>query len=145
MSEYGFGEIDPHALSRIETTFRNLDSLVTDTEYDSPLNPTELRVFLGAGFDSEEGRFDVRWGETGMYAFHYTEFSGLDFRFDRHPNPHSSEKHFHPPPEASRDQAERSCIEVESSELVARAVHRCFRTALDHSDLTQLNLLTDPP
>lgn len=124
-----FGPIDSTALSHIRTLFDDTEPLVEETEFDDPIAPTLLRVYLVDGFGSP-GRFDIRWSEYDQYSIHYTE-TDLDCRFDFHPNPHSSNKHFHPPPDARSTAAVRSCIEVQRPELVALAVVQCWRAALD--------------
>jgi hypothetical protein len=139
----GFGPIDTTALSHVRTLFEETEPLVDRTEFDDPIAPTVLRIHLTDGFESN-GRFDLRWSEYDYYSVHYTE-PGLDFRFDRHRNPHSPEKHFHPPPDAPSDSAVRSCIEVERPELVSLAVIQCWRDALDAEDPSVLNDAEDPP
>lgn len=80
-----------------------------------------------------------------MYSFHYVDSADVNWRFDRHPNTHSPETHFHPPPDASTDDARPSCIEVEEVSLVTRAVHAMWRAAYEHDDLSRLNSLSNPP
>lgn len=144
--EHGtFGPIDPDALHRIRDVFVRHEPLVETADVDSPVRPTTLSVTVTAGFDSP-GRFDVRWSRHEFYSYHYQEpDDGIGFRFDRHPNPHSPEKHFHPPPDASREAAEPSCIEVELPDVVTLAVLEAWRHALDHGDVAFVNRLDDPP
>ena len=69
---------------------------------------------MGEGFGSNpSGRFDIVWTERDCYNFHYIETDGVDFRFDRHPEPNVPQKHFHEPPDANTSVL--SCIEVEQS------------------------------
>jgi hypothetical protein len=138
-----FGPIDSTALTHIRTLFCETEPLVNETEFDDPIAPTVLHVHLTTGFGSS-GRFDIRWSEYDYYSIHYTE-PDLDWRFDRHPNPHSLEKHFHPPPNAPSKSAVRSCIEVERPELVALAVSQCWRDALETDDPSILNDADNPP
>lgn len=46
----------------------------------------------------------IRWYEIGDFSVHYSEqyrdSADQDFRWGRHPNPHNSRDHFHPPPDA---------------------------------------------
>lgn len=136
-----FGPIDRGALTTLRTLFDETEPLVTHTGFDDPLNPRVLRIEVSEGFETA-GRFDVRWSEFEYYSFHYTE-PELDVRFDRHPNTHSPEKHFHPP-NASRA-AIQSCIEVERVELVGLAVLGQWRIALERNDPTILNEGDNPP
>lgn len=131
-----FGPIDRTALAHLRTLFDETEPLVDHTAYDDPLDPRVLRVELSEGFGTA-GRFDVRWSDLEYYSFHYTE-PGLDARFDRHPNTHSPEKHFHPPPNAAKAAAE-SCIELERVEPVGLAVLGRWRTALTRDDPAVLN------
>jgi len=54
-------------------------------------------------------RFEIRWYQNEDFNFHYQEIhqDGVwKCRWDRHPNTHNSRGHFHPPPTASRIDAE---------------------------------------
>lgn len=57
----------------------------------------------------EEARLDIRWYTNGDYTFHYIETHAdgdrWQCRWDRHPNPHTSRAHFHPPPDAHSEDA----------------------------------------
>jgi len=120
-----FGSTDTTSLEAFRDVFLE-EPLVERAEFDDLTNPRELRVRLSDGVTSE-GSFTVRWSARGYYSVHYSEEKDVQFRFDRHPNPHSPQKHFHPPPDASTQDAEPSCIEVETDELVARAVLKLWR------------------
>jgi hypothetical protein len=80
-----------------------------------------------------------------MYSFHYADTEDVNWRFGRHPNTHSPEKHFHPPPDAATADAEHSCIAVTEVSLVTRAVHALWRAAYDHDDTGRLNSRSNPP
>ncbi|MFC7213478.1 hypothetical protein ACFQO4_05190 [Saliphagus sp. GCM10025334] len=139
-----FGPIYLPALRRIRDLWRTLEPLVDETSYDDPIAPTELHIELGDGIGAADGaRLDVQWSERGMYSFHYVDTDEVNWRFDRHPNTHSPEKHFHPPVQAVT--AEPSCITVEEVSLVTRAVHAMWRAAYDHGDVSRLNSFTNPP
>jgi hypothetical protein len=141
-----FGPIYLPALQRIRTLWLDLEPLVADTRYDDRVSPTELRIELVEGVGATDtARLDVQWSERGMYGFHYTDDDGTDWRFDRHRNTHSAEKHFHPPPDAVADDAEPSCITVEEVSPVTRAVHALWRAAYDHDDLDRLNSRSNRP
>lgn len=139
----GFGPPDGASLVAIRDTFERYEPLVESTGFDSTFDPQVLIITVAVGFE-EPGRFDVRWSTTDSYGFHYTE-DDLDFRFDNHPNPHSPREHFHPPPAASTEDAEPSCIEVELAERVTLAVIQCWRSALESDDLSRLNAAENPP
>lgn len=142
--QQGFGPVDLTALRRIRDVFDRHEPLVVDNEL-ATIQPETLTITLSEGFTAP-GRFDIRWSERGYYSFHYREHDGeLEFRFDRHPNPHSPEKHFHPPPDASTENADSSCIEVELPELVALAVLQVWRGALDAGDVSMVNTVENPP
>lgn len=139
------GPIDYDALQRVRDLFLEHEPLVTHHDLGDRLDPQlELAISVDEGFgDSPRGRFDIVWTERDYYNFHYTEAGGIDFRFDRHPEPHAPEKHFHEPPSADRRVA--SCIEVEQVEIVTRAVLKCWRTALNRDDPSLVNTQSNPP
>jgi hypothetical protein len=141
-----FGVIYLPALQRIRNLWLDLEPLVETTAYDDPVSPTELHIELGDGLGTAgAARVDIQWSERDMYSFHYVDGDGVNWRFDRHPNTHSPEVHFHPPPDASTAAAEPSCIEVTEVSLVTRAVHAMWRAAYDHDDPSRLNGLSNPP
>jgi len=119
-----FGAVDTTSLVAIREVFFE-EPLVDSAELDDITNPRELIISLSDGVDSL-GKFTIKWSINGNYSIHYSE-EDVDFRFDHHPNPHSPMKHFHPPPDASREGAEKSCIGVELDELVARGVLKAWR------------------
>ncbi|MEF8786198.1 MAG: hypothetical protein V5A45_09725 [Haloarculaceae archaeon] len=139
------GPIDYEALKEIRDIFLATEPLVSHHTLDGRLDPRpELSVTVEAGFGSSPGgRFDIVWTETNCYHFHYTEEDGIEFRFDRHPEPNAPPKHFHEPPDATSRVS--SCIEVEPPELVTRAVLKCWRTALSEDDPSKLNSKSNPP
>ncbi len=102
-----FGPIYLPALQRIRDRWLDLEPLVDDTGYDDIVGPTELQISLSDGLgDAGNARLDIQWSELGMYSFHYVDNDGVNWRFDRHPNTHSPEIHFHPPHEAATTDAE---------------------------------------
>lgn len=141
----GFGPIYLPALQRIRTLWIKLEPLVKSASFDDIVSPTELHVTLTDGLGTAEtARFDIRWSEREMYSFHYIDSNDINWRFDRHPNPHSPNAHFHPPPDASTDDAVSSCIGVTEVSLVTRAVHAMWREAYRHY-LDRLNSFSNPP
>lgn len=139
------GPVDYEALQRIRDIFREYEPLVTQSDLGDRLDPQiELNITVGDGFgECPRGRFDIVWTERDCYNFHYTESAGIDFRFDRHPDPHAPEKHFHEPPDANTRVP--SCIEVEPADIVTLAVLKCWRTALNQDDPTLVNTRSNPP
>lgn len=141
-----FGPIYLPALQRIRSLWLHLEPLVEQTSYDDIVSPTELHVALTDGLGTADtARIDIQWSELDMYSFHYVDTDDMNWRFDRHPNTHSSEIHFHPPPYASTAAAEPSCIDVTEVSLVTRAVHAMWRAAYDHDEVSRLNSLSNPP
>ena len=141
-----FGTIYIPALQRIRTLWLDLEPLVADTEYDDPVEPTELRIELTDGLgDAESARFDIQWSDLDNYSFHYVDSTDVNWRFDRHPNTHSPEQHFHPPPDARTVDAESSCVHISEVSLVTRAVHKLWRVAYESGDQDRLNSLSNPP
>lgn len=57
----------------------------------------------------QDARLEIRWYTNGDYNFHYVETHSTkevwQCRWDRHPNPHTSRTHFHPPPDARSAEA----------------------------------------
>lgn len=57
----------------------------------------------------EAARIEIRWYENDDYNFHYVETDSAgsvwQCRWDRHPNPHATRTHFHPPPAARSAEA----------------------------------------
>lgn len=141
-----FGRMDIPALNRIRNRWLDLEPLVDETYYDDIVSPTELHVELTDGLGAADtARFDIQWSERGMYSFHYVDTGGVNWRFDRHPNTHSPEAHFHPPPDAVTGEARPSCIDVTEVSLVTRAVHTLWRAAYENDDLDRLNSVSNPP
>lgn len=70
-----------------------------------------LRVELSGDYfpDDASARFESRWYRNDDFTFHYQEErqeSVWKCRWDRHPSSHNARDHFHPPPDASRANAE---------------------------------------
>ncbi|ELY67097.1 hypothetical protein [Natrinema versiforme] len=140
------GAPDVTTMRRLREFFRQAEPLVETAEFDDVLDPQELRVEYGDGIGAAEWcRLDITWYKSGAYRFHYVDGNDVNWRFDRHPNSHSPEKHFHEPPDAPAETAARSCIEVEEHRLVARAVAKLWRRAYEQDDPSILNTATNPP
>ncbi|WP_436346761.1 hypothetical protein [Natronorubrum sp. FCH18a] len=140
------GPIDWGALQTVERVFRDrLDGLVTTTEYvPNAIDPVELRLSIGTGFEAGSSRFDVQWWTNHGYKYHYSE-RDLEFRFGWEIRPKSRypEKHFHPPEDPSVHR--ESCITHEEPELVTLAVLTCWWNALEADDPSILNATENPP
>ncbi|MBX0297400.1 hypothetical protein [Haloarcula nitratireducens] len=141
-----FGPIYLPALQRIRDIWLEIEPLVDATAYDDVVAPTELQISLTDGLgDAENARLDIQWSELGMYSFHYVDAADVNWRFDRHPNTHSPEIHFHPPPDAATTAAKPSCIDVTEVSLVTRAVHAMWRAAYEDDEPDRLNSTSNPP
>jgi len=140
------GSLDEVALDEIRTVFETQEPLVTEVGFPDLIDPQELKVHLETGIGTaDEARFDIRWFQTGYYNVHYTESAGRDFRWNYHPKAGAPDKHFHPPPDATSTNPEPSCITTEHPELVARAVHKLWRRAVDTGQFAELNTAENPP
>ena len=140
------GAPDVTTMRRLRDVFEGDEPLVETADFDSVLDPQELRVEYSDGIDDADWcRLDITWYKSGAYRFHYVDEAGVNWRFDRHPNPHSPEKHFHGPPDAPSETAEPSCIDVEEPRLVARAVAKLWRRAYEAGDFSDLNAASNPP
>ena len=103
--------IDRSVLERMRSRFARSQLF----EWSELVEATKLhlRVELSADYypDEASARFEVRWYRNNDFNFHYQEERNGDMwlcRWDRHPNAHNSRDHFHPPPEASRIDAENA-------------------------------------
>lgn len=133
------GPVDYPVLRQIRDLLLEEEPLVESAGFDDPVNPTELVVEFTSGLE-RSGRFEISWWASGAYRFHYTEPSGIDFRFDNHPKADAPDAHFHPPPEAGP--ARPSFLTgVAQPQVVTRAIlSRWRRAILDGSGLDALNL-----
>lgn len=140
------GPPDPTVMQEIRDRFLEHEPLVESAGFDSVLHPRELIVSFEDGIGpADRCRMEVTWFQSGAYRFHYVDDGGVNWRFGRHPNPHSPEKHFHEPPDAASTTAVESCVRVEEPKLVALAVLKLWRRAYERSDFGILNDADDPP
>ena len=140
------GVPDVMTMRQIRELVTQEEPLVERAEFDSVLDPQELRVRFADGIgDAEWCRLDVTWYTSGAYRFHYVDADDGNWRFDKHPNPHSAETHFHPPPDAPSETATRSRIRVAEPRLVARAVMKLWRRAYETDTFADLNSAENPP
>jgi hypothetical protein len=146
------GAVDRSALLTIRETVTAYEPLATAT-LDDFLNPETLQLRLSDGLGpADSGRIDVQWTVHGDYAFHYTDPTGMNCRWDKHPHggdySHVDDlAHFHPPPDAAStpEIVENSCITHPSAELVTRAVLKLWRAAYHADSYDPLNAGRNPP
>lgn len=140
------GAPDSTILRIIRDLFLHEEPLIEEISFDNILDPQELRVrFMDGIGDASWCRLEITWYRSGAYRFHYVDENDDNWRFDRHPNGHSSEKHFHEPPDADSETAQPSCILVEEPRLVARAVLNLWRRAYETESFRELNTAQNPP
>jgi len=101
--------IDRAVLERLQSRFagRRLFESV-DLVEDGNLH---LRAALSPDYYPRDAsaRLEIRWYRNDDFTVHYQEEhrdEGWKCRWDRHPNSHNSRDHFHPPPDASRTDAD---------------------------------------
>lgn len=140
------GKPDVDVMTDVRNLYLAEEPLVVDYSWNDPVDRRELHVHFSAGIgDVDRSRLDVTWYTSGAHKFHYVDEEGRNWRFDRHPNDHSPEKHFHEPPHADSRTAAPSCISVEEPGLVARAVLKLWRRAVATDSFDQLNNARNPP
>lgn len=101
--------IDRSVLGRLQSRLagmRLVESAILDER-----GSRQLRVELAADYYPTEvaARVEIRWYRNDDFNVHYQEHQQgetWECRWDRHPNPHNSREHFHPPPAASHADAE---------------------------------------
>ncbi|MFW5950389.1 MAG: hypothetical protein ACOCR6_03530 [archaeon] len=101
--------IDRAILDQIR--FRLTGSRQTDTAHIVEDGKCHLRVELSPDYYPNEAsaRLEIRWYRNDDFTIHYVEQRDegtWHCRWDRHPNGHNARDHFHPPPAASRGQAQ---------------------------------------
>ena len=144
------GPIDGPSLFDFRDAFERLEPMATG-QIDDPVDPTTVTINLADGIGSaSSARLDVRWTTTNDYNIHYTDSEGRNLRWDVHPHEFprpAGDNHFHPPPNATStpDDVETSCIEVSEVEIVARAVHACWRLSYDQGRVDEINAIENPP
>jgi hypothetical protein len=146
------GPIDRAALLTIRDVIEREEPLAAPS-LDDYLDPRVLNVPLKDGLcDAASARLDVEWTTRGDYKFHYTDTTGVNFRWDRHPhggdyNRIQGLNHYHPPPDATAepDSVDASCIEQSVAELVTRAVLTLWRVAYHKDSYEPLNAAQNPP
>jgi len=139
------GSPDVDVMTDVRDLFLAEEPLVEDYYWNDPIYKRELHIHFSEGIDADWSRLDVTWYTSGAYKFHYVDENGHNWRFDRHPNDHSEERHFHEPPDAASSTAVKSCIRVDEPGLVARAVMKLWRRAVVTGRFDELNTASNPP
>ena len=103
--------IDRSVLERMRSRFAGRRMFESATIVED--GKRHLRVELSDDYFPNEAsaRFEIRWYRNDDFNFHYQEErpdGAWKCRWDRHPNAHNSRDHFHPPPAASRIDAENA-------------------------------------
>jgi len=119
--------IDRSVLERIQSRFatsRTFESAEIVEE-----EKQHLRVELSHEYypDETSARFEIRWYRNDDLNVHYQEDrqdSAWKCRWDRHPNRHNSRGHFHPPPAASRTDAEDARWSNDHRDVIRLAIDR---------------------
>ena len=91
---------------------------------------TQVTVSFDPGQYPEQvraARLEIQWYTNGDYNLHYIETHRSErewqCRWDRHPNPHTTRTHFHPPPTArSNDAVPDSPSDRHPSAMFARTL-----------------------
>lgn len=143
--EGDIGTPDVDVMTDIRNLFLDEEPLIENYAWNDPIYKRELHIHFSEGIDADWSRLDVTWYTSGAYKFHYVDENDQNWRFDRHPNTHSEEKHFHEPPDVDSRSAVRSCIQVEEPELVARAVWKLWRRGVMTSSFEEANSGQNPP
>ncbi len=97
--------IDRPVLEFLQTRLQATAQAARATTTDSS-GPLELYVTLALSYypeTVEEASLTVRWYTNDDFKIHYREVHpdhAWECRWDRHPNPHNTRDHFHPPPTA---------------------------------------------
>lgn len=97
--------IDRPVLEFLQTSLQGTEQVERSTISDAG-GHLELRVQFGSTYYPsrvEAATVSVRWYPNDDFTIHYQEdhaTAAWNCRWDRHPNPHHTRDHFHPPPDA---------------------------------------------
>lgn len=88
-----------------------------------------LRVDISDEYYPSEvaARLEIRWYRNDDFTIHYREDreeSVFQCRWDRHPNPHNSRSHFHPPPATSQTDAEDAQWPMDHRDVIGLVLDR---------------------
>lgn len=143
--EGDIGTSDVDVMTDVRDLFLDEEPLVENYSWNDPIYKRELHIHFSEGINADWSRLDVTWYTSGAYKFHYVDENDQNWRFDRHPNDHSDEKHFHETPKANSRAAVKSCIRVEEPGLVTRAVMKLWRRAVVTGTFDSMNTALNPP
>ena len=97
--------IDYPILEFLQTRLRATDQVdqatITDASGHLELSVDFASTYYPATVD--EATLSIRWYTNDDFTLHYREMhpdSAWECRWDRHPNPHNTREHYHPPPTA---------------------------------------------
>ena len=133
----------PELMARAGAVADGYEPLVKETEFDDPLNPETVHVYLPQGIRADTSRFDITWTDRGYYRYQYTEGPEFNYRYDRHPRPDTPDNHFHEQPNATHE-AVPSCVEVRTVRLVTIAVLQLWRDTVESGNLELLQQPNPP-
>lgn len=88
--------------TRLQATRQISRATVTDASGHLALQVDVAQSYYPNSVD--DGQLTVRWYTNDDFKIHYRENHtdhAWECRWDRHPNPHNTRDHFHPPPTAS--------------------------------------------
>jgi hypothetical protein len=88
--------------TRLDATVQVSHATITDGSGHLALDVVFTPSFYPASVDDAE--LTVRWYANDDFTLHYREEYAAhtwECRWDRHPNPHNTRAHFHPPPTAA--------------------------------------------
>lgn len=116
----GQAPIDRAVLEQLRSQFIR-SQMFHSAEIRSDRN-LHLRVELSQRYYPGEttASFEIRWYRNDDFNVHYQETRSESVwrcRWDRHPNGHNSRSHFHPPPDASRTDAEDAQFPTDHREV----------------------------
>jgi hypothetical protein len=85
--------------TRLQATTQVAQTTITDASGHLELHVTLAPPYYPEPID--EASLSVRWYTNDDFKIHYREIHpehAWECRWDRHPNPHNTRDHFHPPP-----------------------------------------------
>ena len=88
--------------TRLQATRQVSQAVITDASGHLELSVSIAESHVPTSVDNI--RLSVRWYTNDDFTHHYREVHAdrtWECRWDRHPNPHNTREHFHPPPAAS--------------------------------------------
>lgn len=101
--------IDRAVLERMRSRFRGHRTFASAELVEEGKLCLRVEISGNHYSDDASARLEIRWYRNDDFTVHYLEErrDGVwQCRWDRHPNKHNSREHFHPPPDASRTDAE---------------------------------------